>query len=317
MPAASSGPCSLPAMSRAAEARADPLRRLGEAGERGRAARAGRDRRCARRRRQPRAGRLRGDRCGGMSERAVNGRDLPSRRCRRWRWSSSTAGAWPMPGPGNAIDLAEHADLRRALGQRYPHTSLSASGRDVGLPDGQMGNSEVGHLNLGAGAIVKQDLGADRRLDRGRLVLRERGAARRLRGARARARAGRLHLIGLVSDGGVHSGWEHIEACIELAAREGVPDLVAARVHRRPRHLPNRRRRPTSRRSSAGCGSAGRIGTVGGRYYGMDRDRRWERTKLAFDAIVHARGARGRRRGRGGQSVASSAGRPTSSSSRP
>ncbi len=100
---------------------------------------------------------------------------------------------------------------------------------------------------------------------------------------------GRLHLMGLVSDGGVHSGWEHIEACIELAAREGVPDLV---VHAFTDG------RDTLPRSSPGyiselerwLRSAGRIGTVGGRYYAMDRDSRWERTKLAYDAIVHARG---------------------------
>ena len=102
---------------------------------------------------------------------------------------------------------------------------------------------------------------------------------------------GRLHLMGLVSDGGVHSGWEHIEACIELAAREGVPDLV---VHA---FTDGRDTLPTAgagyiRELERWLRQAGRIGTVCGRYYAMDRDRRWERTKLAYDAIVDARGLR-------------------------
>ncbi len=109
---------------------------------------------------------------------------------------------------------------------------------------------------------------------------------------------GRLHLVGLVSDGGVHSGWTHIEALIELAAQEGVPDLVVHALTDGRDTLPT---------SAAGyidelerwLRQAGRVGTVGGRYYGMDRDRRWERTKLAYDAIVHGAGLT-RRDGRGG-----------------
>jgi 2,3-bisphosphoglycerate-independent phosphoglycerate mutase len=192
-------------------------------------------------------------------------------------------------GPGNAISQAS-TPVFDELWSRYPHTTLSASGRDVGLPEGQMGNSEVGHLNLGAGSIVKQDL---TRLDDAiadgsffeNPVLKAACAAGRS-GPR-----GRLHLMGLVSDGGVHSGWEHIEACVEMAAREGVPDLV---VHA---FTDGRDTLPT-----AGPGylaelerwlrHAGRIGTVSGRYYAMDRDRRWDRTKLAYDAIVHAQGPR-------------------------
>lgn len=193
------------------------------------------------------------------------------------------------PGPGNAISQSETPTFD-ALWERYPHTQLSASGRDVGLPDGQMGNSEVGHLNLGAGSIVKQDLAriddavADGSFFENEALL---DACRRAR----ESERGRLHLIGLVSDGGVHSGWEHIEACIELAAREGVPDLVLHAL--------------TDGRDTSPSGGpayleqvelwlrdAGRIGTVGGRYFGMDRDTRWERTKLAYDAIVHAQGSR-------------------------
>jgi 2,3-bisphosphoglycerate-independent phosphoglycerate mutase len=190
-------------------------------------------------------------------------------------------------GPGNAVSRAS-TPVFDELWERYPHTTLSATGGDVGLPEGQMGNSEVGHLNLGAGTVVKQDL---TRLDDAiadgsffeNPVLRQACEAARI-GPR-----GRLHLMGLVSDGGVHSGWEHIEACIEMAAREGVPDLV---VHA---FTDGRDTPPT-----AGTGylaelerwlrHAGRIATVSGRYYAMDRDRRWERTKLAYDAIVHAEG---------------------------
>ena len=191
-------------------------------------------------------------------------------------------------GPANAISLAATPTFDR-LWERYPHTQLSASGRDVGLPEGQMGNSEVGHMNLGAGAVVKQDLARiDDSVAAGEFFDNE-----VLLAACERARSsprGRLHLIGLVSDGGVHSGWEHIEACIELAAREGVPDLVLHAL------TDGRDTSPTGgpaylEEVERWLRSAGRIGTVSGRYYGMDRDRRWERTKLAFDAIVHAQGA--------------------------
>jgi 2,3-bisphosphoglycerate-independent phosphoglycerate mutase len=190
-------------------------------------------------------------------------------------------------GPGNAVSQAD-TPVFDALWERYPHTQLSASGRDVGLPDGQMGNSEVGHLNLGAGAIVKQDLlRINDAIADGSFFENE-----VLKGICERARAGprgRLHLLGLVSDGGVHSGWEHIEACIELAASEGVPDLVVHAFTDGRDTLPD---------SAPGyleelerwLRHAGRVGTVSGRYYAMDRDRRWERTKLAYDAIVHAQG---------------------------
>jgi 2,3-bisphosphoglycerate-independent phosphoglycerate mutase len=153
-----------------------------------------------------------------------------------------------------------------------------------------MGNSEVGHLNLGAGTVVKQDLAriddaiADGSFFENPALL---GACRAAR----ESDRGRLHLMGLVSDGGVHSGWEHIEACVELAAREGVPDLI---LHAFTDG------RDTGPKSGAGylaeverwLARAGRVGTVSGRYYAMDRDRRWERTKLAYDAIVYGEGLR-------------------------
>jgi 2,3-bisphosphoglycerate-independent phosphoglycerate mutase len=191
------------------------------------------------------------------------------------------------PGPGNAISLARTPVFDR-LWERYPHTQLSAQGRDVGLPDGQMGNSEVGHLNLGAGAIVKQDLARiDDAVADGGFFDNE-----ALLAACERARSsprGRLHLLGLVSDGGVHSGWEHIEAAIELASQEGVPDVVFHAFTDGRDTLPHGGRTYLAE-LERWLRQAGRIATVGGRYYAMDRDTRWERTKLAYDAIVHARG---------------------------
>jgi 2,3-bisphosphoglycerate-independent phosphoglycerate mutase len=191
------------------------------------------------------------------------------------------------PGPGNAISLANTPVFDR-LWERFPHTQLSAQGRDVGLPDGQMGNSEVGHLNLGAGAIVKQDLARiDDAIADGSFFENE-----ALLAACERARKsprGRLHLLGLVSDGGVHSGWEHIEACIELASQEGVPDVVFHAFTDGRDTLPHGGRTYLAE-LERWLRQAGRIATVGGRYYAMDRDTRWERTKLAYDAIVHARG---------------------------
>ena len=197
---------------------------------------------------------------------------------------------WGMApdGPGNAVAQA-NTPVFDELWESYPRTSLSTSGQDVGLPPGQMGNSEVGHLNLGAGAVVKQDLAriddsiADGSFFENEALL----SACRV----AVAGRGRLHAIALCSDGGVHSGWEHIEAIIELAANEGVPDLVLHAL------TDGRDTLPTS-----GAGyleevkrwlrQAGGIGTVSGRYWGMDRDRRWERTKRAYDALVHASGDR-------------------------
>jgi 2,3-bisphosphoglycerate-independent phosphoglycerate mutase len=191
------------------------------------------------------------------------------------------------PGPGNAISLAETPVFDR-LWNGFPHTQLSAQGRDVGLPNGQMGNSEVGHLNLGAGAIVKQDLARiDDSIADGSFFDNEALVA-----ACERARQsprGRLHLLGLVSDGGVHSGWEHIEATIELASQEGVPDVVFHAFTDGRDTLPHGGK-GYLHELERWLRQAGRVGTVGGRYYAMDRDTRWERTKLAYDAIVHGEG---------------------------
>ena len=186
-------------------------------------------------------------------------------------------------GPGNAITRASTPVFDK-LWSRYPHAALEASGRAVGLPDHQMGNSEVGHLTLGAGAVVMQDLTRiDDAARSGRLaenpVLRD-----------ALTGAERVHLIGLVSDGGVHSGFLHLEALIRLGAQLGVPDLV---LHA---FTDGRDTLPTS-----GAGyleaveawmadaGAGRVGSVVGRYWAMDRDRRWDRIQRAYDLLVHGR----------------------------
>jgi 2,3-bisphosphoglycerate-independent phosphoglycerate mutase len=183
------------------------------------------------------------------------------------------------PGPGNAVDLAETPAFDR-LWATFPHTQLDASGRAVGLPDGQMGNSEVGHTNLGAGRVVRQDLvRIDDDIESGAFFENE-----VLAGACRSARGSALHLLGLVSDGGVHSHLRHLEALIELGRREGVEHVY---VHAFTDG------RDTSPHGAAGYldGIPG-VATVVGRYYAMDRDRRWDRVKRAYDAIVHGEGAR-------------------------
>jgi 2,3-bisphosphoglycerate-independent phosphoglycerate mutase len=186
-------------------------------------------------------------------------------------------------GPGNAIQLAHTPNFDR-LWERYPHTELRADGRHVGLPEGQMGNSEVGHLNLGAGAVVRQDLTRiDDAVAGGSLLENE-----VLRSAFAAA--DRVHLLGLVSDGGVHSGWRHLRALIEMAAALAVPDLV---IHA---FTDGRDTAPTS---GAGyleellgwCAAtgAGRVADVVGRYFAMDRDKRWDRIQRAHDLLVFGR----------------------------
>jgi len=187
------------------------------------------------------------------------------------------------PGPGNAVSLAR-TPVFDGLWAAYPHAQLAACGRAVGLPEGQMGNSEVGHLNLGAGAVVMQDLTRiDVAVERGELA-----ANPVLRAAFADA--GRVHLIGLVSDGGVHSGFSHLQALIRLGAELGVPDLV---LHA---FTDGRDTLPTSGAAYLetvegwmAAAGAGRVGSVVGRYYAMDRDRRWERIQRAYDLLVHGR----------------------------
>jgi len=187
------------------------------------------------------------------------------------------------PGPGNAVEQAD-TPVFDALWERCPHTQLTAKGEAVGLPEGQMGNSEVGHLNLGAGAIVRQDLTRiDEAVQDGTLADNE------VLGS-ALADADRVHLIGLTSEGGVHSGPKHVRALIELAAARGVGDLV---VHA---FTDGRDTLPDSgaaflEQVEGWCADAGagRVDSVVGRYFAMDRDQRWDRTQQAYDLLVHGR----------------------------
>ncbi len=182
------------------------------------------------------------------------------------------------PGRGNAVELAR-TPVFDALEREYPSTQLAASGAAVGLPDGQMGNSEVGHLTIGSGRILFQDLvRVTRAVDDGSLLENEAlvGAFRR-----ARERGGAVHLLGLVSRGGVHSHLDHLLALLRLADREGMTHGTWVHAFTDGRDVSPR----------AGVGDlaalpAERIATVVGRYYAMDRDARWERTDRALAAIL-------------------------------
>ena len=186
-------------------------------------------------------------------------------------------------GPGNAVELAE-TPVFDALWAHYPHTSLGASGRAVGLPDGQMGNSEVGHLTIGSGRILCQDLvRVNQAVADGSFRT---NAA--LVGAfeRARERGGNVHLLGLVSYGGVHSHIEHLRALLEVAAGQGMTERTWIHAFTDGRDVsPHAAARDLTELP------AERIATVCGRYYAMDRDGRWERTDRAARAILAGEGA--------------------------
>ena len=187
------------------------------------------------------------------------------------------------PGAGNAISLA-HTPVFDELWANCPRSSLSASGPSVGLPDGQMGNSEVGHLTLGAGAVVAQAItrindaiAGDSLADNDVLCS-------------ALTAAPRVHLLGLSSDGGVHSQLEHMRAVIELAARLGTKELVIHCITDGRDTSPSSgvQHLETVERWCAHAG-LGRVASVVGRYFAMDRDGRWERTQSAYDLLVHGR----------------------------
>ncbi len=206
------------------------------------------------------------------------------------------------PGPDNAVSIARTPVFDR-LAAEYPYGVLDASGPAVGLPPGQMGNSEVGHLNIGAGRVVYQDL------TRISLAIEDgsffENRVLRQACAKAAGRRSRLHLMGLVSGGGVHSDMGHLVACLDLAGREKVRDVV---VHA---FLDGRDTPPRSAKGYLATIQeamdrlgVGRFGVISGRYYAMDRDTRWDRVKLAYDALVLRPGLlRRRRAGRGGRGV--------------
>ena len=187
-------------------------------------------------------------------------------------------------GPGNAIELAR-TPVFDALWREYPHARLVASGEAVGLPPGQMGNSEVGHLTIGAGRILDQDLQRVNRAVASGAILENSALVSAFE--RARERGGNVHLLGLVSYGGVHSHIDHVRALLELARGQGMEERTYLHAFTDGRDVS-----PTSAVHDLDELPAQRIATVAGRYYAMDRDGRWERTQLALDAVVGGTGAR-------------------------
>lgn len=184
-------------------------------------------------------------------------------------------------GPGNAVSLARTPNLD-ALAAEGSGTRIAASGLPVGLPDGQQGNSEVGHLNLGAGRRVPQMLvRIDEAIADGSL-----GRMEPVRSALRVGRASALHLIGLIGDGGVHASQRHMNALIALAREEGVDDLVVHAFTDGRDTRPDAALGVVAEMEAAGV----RVGTVVGRYFAMDRDNRWDRTRRAYDAMVHGHG---------------------------
>jgi 2,3-bisphosphoglycerate-independent phosphoglycerate mutase len=202
-------------------------------------------------------------------------------------WGVNPGGKKTARKDGNAVELA-NTPFHDHLAATYPRGLVSASGLDVGLPPGQMGNSEVGHLNLGAGRVVYQDLTRiNKAIADG--VLKD-NEVLNAAFAKARGRGRRLHFIGLVSDGGVHSHQDQLVALTKLAHDAGVGNILVHAITDG---------RDTSPTSGAGFLSVvedqlasygARIATVVGRYYAMDRDKRWDRTKIAWDAIVFGKG---------------------------
>ena len=187
---------------------------------------------------------------------------------------------------GNAIALAGTPNLD-ALCEKYPHTLINASGLDVGLPDGQMGNSEVGHTNIGAGRVVYQDLTrVTKAIEDGDFF-----TNKELVAAMENAKDKSLHILGLLSDGGVHSHMNHLLALLDMAKKNGLKNVF---VHA---FTDGRDTDPQSAKGYVETVQAhmdkigtGKFASVSGRYYAMDRDKRWERVEKAYDAVVKAEG---------------------------
>ena len=193
---------------------------------------------------------------------------------------------WREDRADNAIRQARTPAFD-ALWAECPHGFLRTSGADVGLPDGQMGNSEVGHMNIGAGRVVYQDL---TRIDAAIADASFFANDELVAACRAvNATGGTLHLLGLLSPGGVHSHEAHLFAMLELAKREGVA-RVAVHAFTDGRDMPPRSAAPSLRALQDACAAAGNahVASVSGRYFAMDRDKRWERVRRAWDAIVDA-----------------------------
>ena len=187
---------------------------------------------------------------------------------------------------GNAVKHA-NTPVFDSIFQNYSHTLIGASGEDVGLPDGQMGNSEVGHLNIGAGRIVYQELTRITKEIREGSLFTNPALLEAMENAKKEGRA--LHLMGLLSDGGVHSHNSHIEGLLLMAKQQGVKDVyIHAFMDGRDTPPQSGKDYIVQLENFMKTHGIGKILTVSGRYYAMDRDKRWDRVKLAYDAIVKA-----------------------------
>lgn len=200
-------------------------------------------------------------------------------------WGTNPGGKATAKKDGNAVILGNTPFTDETLSQ-YPHSLLSASGLDVGLPDGQMGNSEVGHLNLGAGRIVYQDFTRiNKSIAEGTIADNP-----IFKKAMEKAKSGRLHFLGLVSDGGVHSHQDQLIAMTKLASEAGVKDIFIHAITDGRDTSPTGGAAYVSKVEDETAKYGATIATVVGRYFAMDRDKRWDRVKLAWDAIVHGIG---------------------------
>jgi 2,3-bisphosphoglycerate-independent phosphoglycerate mutase len=189
------------------------------------------------------------------------------------------------PGPGNAVELAETPVFDR-LWAELPRSRLKASGEAVGLPPGQMGNSEVGHLTIGSGRVLFQDLmRINLAIESGELF---ENPALVEAFQRAKERGVNVHLLGLVSYGGVHSHIDHLRALLELAERRGMAEHTWIHAFTDGRDVS-----PTSAVHDLAELPAEKVATVAGRYYAMDRDQRWERTERALAALTRGEGVHG------------------------
>lgn len=189
---------------------------------------------------------------------------------------------------GNAVKLANKPNFDRYY-NKYPTTQIEASGLDVGLPEGQMGNSEVGHMNIGAGRIVYQSLTRiNKSIEDGDFFEND-----VLNNAIAHVNShdSALHIFGLLSDGGVHSHYKHLFALLELAKKQGVEKVyVHAFLDGRDVDQKSALKYIEETEAKFNELGIGQFASVSGRYYAMDRDKRWERVQLAYDAIAHAKG---------------------------
>ena len=189
---------------------------------------------------------------------------------------------------GNAVSLAKKPNLDK-LFEKYPTTELQASGLSVGLPEGQMGNSEVGHLNIGSGRIVYQELTRITKAISDGDFFENEALKKAMDNAKNSGAA--LHLMGLLSDGGVHSHIDHLKGLLEFAKKEGVQN-VFVHAFMDGRDVPPSSGKEFIEKAEAMMAEVGvgKIATVSGRYYAMDRDNRWERVELAYNALVLGKG---------------------------